>query len=51
MIASGEDKEIIESLVTSYIKRPSCIVLLTIACESEHLRIMYVDGSLIADFF
>ena len=35
MIASGEDKEIIENLVTSYIQRPSCIVLQTIACESK----------------
>lgn len=37
MKASGEDKEIIESLVTSYIKKPSCIILLTIACESTLL--------------
>ncbi|KAI0343435.1 hypothetical protein BDW22DRAFT_1170105 [Trametopsis cervina] len=35
MIASGSDKEIIENLVKSYIKRPSCIILLTVACETD----------------
>ncbi|KAH6910212.1 P-loop containing nucleoside triphosphate hydrolase protein [Coprinopsis sp. MPI-PUGE-AT-0042] len=29
------DVELVESLVTSYIKRPSCIVLLTVACETD----------------
>ena len=37
MIASGEDKEIIENLVISHIQKPSCIILLTIACESKWL--------------
>jgi len=31
---SGNDISLVESLVTSYIKKPSCIVLLTVACES-----------------
>jgi hypothetical protein len=31
------DVELVESLVTSYIKRPSCIVLLTVACESAYV--------------
>ncbi|EAU91841.2 myxovirus resistance 1 [Coprinopsis cinerea okayama7 len=38
MIASGGqpgDKELIESLITSYIKRPSTIVLLAVACETD----------------
>ncbi|THG94608.1 hypothetical protein EW026_g6893 [Hermanssonia centrifuga] len=35
MIASGVDKEIIENLVTAYIKKPSCIILLTVACETD----------------
>lgn len=36
--ASGTSKtsdiELIRSLVTSYIKKPSCLILLTVACES-----------------
>lgn len=28
------DVKLVESLVTSYIKKPSCIILLTVACES-----------------
>ncbi|PSR80080.1 hypothetical protein PHLCEN_2v6810 [Hermanssonia centrifuga] len=35
MIASGVDKEIIENLVTAYIKKSSCIILLTVACETD----------------
>ena len=35
MIASGSDKDIIEHLVSEYIKKPSCIILQTVACESE----------------
>ncbi|KAI0692158.1 P-loop containing nucleoside triphosphate hydrolase protein [Cytidiella melzeri] len=35
MIASGSDKDIIETLVTTYIKKPSCIILLTVACETD----------------
>ena len=32
---SGDDIGLVQSLVTSYIKKPSCIILLTVACESE----------------
>ncbi|GJF00698.1 P-loop containing nucleoside triphosphate hydrolase protein [Phanerochaete sordida] len=35
MIASGSDKEVIENLVVSYIDRPSCIILVTVACEYD----------------
>lgn len=31
---SSNDIALVESLVTSYIKKPSCIILLTVACES-----------------
>lgn len=31
----NNDIKLVESLVTSYIKKPSCIILLTITCESE----------------
>jgi len=31
---SGNDISLVESLVTSYIKKSSCIILLTVACES-----------------
>ena len=37
LIASGDDQETIENLVTSYIQKPSCIILLTVAGESEQL--------------
>lgn len=29
------DIKLVESLVTSYIKKPSCIILLTVACETD----------------
>jgi len=29
------DIKLVESLVTSYIKKPSCIILLTVACQSQ----------------
>ncbi|KAF8805241.1 hypothetical protein BYT27DRAFT_7224945 [Phlegmacium glaucopus] len=32
---SGNDIALVESLVTSYIKKPSCIILLTVACETD----------------
>ncbi|KAI0820963.1 P-loop containing nucleoside triphosphate hydrolase protein [Irpex lacteus] len=35
MIASGPDKDIIENLVSEYIKKPSCIILQTVACETD----------------
>lgn len=31
---AGNDIALVESLVTTYIKKPSCIILLTVACES-----------------
>ena len=31
---SSNDIALVESLVTAYIKKPSCIILLTVACES-----------------
>ena len=30
----NNDIALVESLVTAYIKKPSCIILLTVACES-----------------
>ena len=30
------DIELVKSLVTSYIEKPSCVVLLTVACESRY---------------
>ena len=41
LIASGNDQETIENLVTSYIQKSSCIILLTIAGESEEYRCFY----------
>ena len=29
------DIDLVKSLVTSYIKKPSCVILLTVACESQ----------------
>lgn len=31
----ANDISLVESLVTSYIKKPSCIILLTVACETD----------------
>lgn len=28
------DIDLVKSLVTSYVEKPSCIILLTVACES-----------------
>jgi hypothetical protein len=35
--SSGQDSDIklIEGLVSSYISKPSCIILLTVACETD----------------
>lgn len=35
MVASGPDMETIENLVVDYIQRPSCIIMVTVACESK----------------
>ncbi|KAF8181829.1 P-loop containing nucleoside triphosphate hydrolase protein [Pholiota molesta] len=32
---SSNDIALVESLVTTYIKKPSCIILLTVACETD----------------
>ncbi|KAF8623386.1 hypothetical protein AX17_007424 [Amanita inopinata Kibby_2008] len=32
---NASDIDLVESLVTSYIKKPSCIILLTVACETD----------------
>ncbi|KAF8959975.1 P-loop containing nucleoside triphosphate hydrolase protein [Flammula alnicola] len=32
---SGDDIALVQSLVTTYIKKPSCIILLTVACETD----------------
>ncbi|KAG9308178.1 P-loop containing nucleoside triphosphate hydrolase protein [Chiua virens] len=34
---AGDDRdiELVKSLVTSYIERPSCVILLTVACETD----------------
>ncbi|KAF9555056.1 hypothetical protein CPC08DRAFT_643469 [Agrocybe pediades] len=32
---SGNDIALVESMVTTYIKKPSCIILLTVACETD----------------
>ncbi|KAF8805211.1 hypothetical protein BYT27DRAFT_7258317 [Phlegmacium glaucopus] len=32
---SSNDIALVESLVTAYIKKPSCIILLTVACETD----------------
>ena len=36
-VGSSDDISLVRSLVSSYIKKPSCIILLTIACESNIL--------------
>jgi hypothetical protein len=35
--SDARDIELVKSLVTSYIEKPSCVILLTVACESECL--------------
>ncbi|KAF4621477.1 hypothetical protein D9613_001040 [Agrocybe pediades] len=32
---SSNDIDLVESMVTTYIKKPSCIILLTVACETD----------------
>ena len=44
----NNDIALVESLVTAYVKKPSCIILLTVACESVLIRfIHYTAGPLI----
>ncbi|KAF8434364.1 P-loop containing nucleoside triphosphate hydrolase protein [Boletus edulis BED1] len=33
--SDGRDIELVKSLVTSYIEKPSCVILLTVACETD----------------
>jgi hypothetical protein len=37
------DIELVKSLVTSYIEKPSCVILLTVACESGCLPVVLVE--------
>jgi hypothetical protein len=32
---NANDIELVKNLVTSYISRPNCLILSTVACESE----------------
>lgn len=34
----AHDIDLVKNLVTSYIEKPSCVILLTVACESSSLR-------------
>ena len=36
-VGSSDDISLVKNLVSAYIKKPSCIILLTIACESNIL--------------
>ena len=42
---------LIENLVTSYIKKPSCIILLTVACESELHPMFYYFHFIYSNLF
>lgn len=50
----NNDIALVEGLVTSYIKKPSCIILLTVTCESELPYLLFLSLSLVfvllADF-
>jgi hypothetical protein len=35
---SKGDIDLIKSFAATYIKKPSCIILLTVTCESKHLN-------------
>ncbi len=39
---NSNDIQLVESLVTSYISKPSCVILLTVACESGCLTLALV---------
>ncbi|KAG5642512.1 hypothetical protein DXG03_002613 [Asterophora parasitica] len=45
------DIDLVKNLVSSYIKRPSCIILLTVACESEYLVRFLMPMGAVADRF
>jgi hypothetical protein len=42
---TDDDITLVKNLVTSYIKKPSCIILLTVACESELFPVKIIDMS------
>lgn len=44
------DIELVKSLVLAYIEKPSCVILLTVACESQCLRFVLDFGRLILSF-
>ncbi|KAF9258360.1 hypothetical protein L218DRAFT_964522 [Marasmius fiardii PR-910] len=35
---NSRDIELVERMVESYIKKPSCIILLTVSCETDHMN-------------
>jgi len=39
---NSRDIELIEGMVESYVKRPSCIVLLTVSCESKYQAFLFL---------
>ena len=39
--SDDRDIELVKSLVTSYIEKPSCLILLTVACESRFLGFFF----------
>ena len=45
---NSSDIDLIKDLVTTYISKPSCLILLTVTCESTHIRSVF---HLCADIF
>ena len=39
--SDARDIELVKSLVSSYIEKPSCVILLTVACESKRLGFLW----------
>ncbi|KAG7091488.1 hypothetical protein E1B28_010519 [Marasmius oreades] len=35
---NSRDIELVERMVESYVKKPSCIILLTVSCETDHMN-------------
>ena len=38
---NSSDIELVRDLVTSYVSRPSCLILLTVTCESEFRGVLF----------
>lgn len=38
---NARDIELVKSLITAYIEKPSCVILLTVACESRYLAFVF----------